>query len=60
MGEGVEIYPIGCCFRILFPGGSVNLRKSDYARVAKIFYKLAIEVTTSYCLLFQITFVIFP
>ncbi|KAI5126792.1 Gamma-Glutamyl Hydrolase [Manis pentadactyla] len=28
---------------ILFPGGSVNLRKSDYARVAKIFYKLAIE-----------------
>ncbi|XP_059971914.1 gamma-glutamyl hydrolase isoform X2 [Mesoplodon densirostris] len=28
---------------ILFPGGSVNLMKSGYARVAKIFYKLAIQ-----------------
>ncbi|XP_066873579.1 gamma-glutamyl hydrolase isoform X2 [Kogia breviceps] len=28
---------------ILFPGGGVNLMKSDYAHVAKIFYKLAIQ-----------------
>ncbi|XP_036686892.1 gamma-glutamyl hydrolase isoform X2 [Balaenoptera musculus] len=28
---------------ILFPGGGVNLMKSGYAHVAKIFYKLAIQ-----------------
>ncbi|XP_012503370.1 PREDICTED: gamma-glutamyl hydrolase [Propithecus coquereli] len=28
---------------VLFPGGSVDLKRSDYARVAKIFYKLAIQ-----------------
>nr|XP_002710570.2 gamma-glutamyl hydrolase [Oryctolagus cuniculus] len=28
---------------VLFPGGSVNLVRSDYAHVAKIFYKLAIQ-----------------
>uniref|UniRef100_A0A8C9PFV6 folate gamma-glutamyl hydrolase n=1 Tax=Spermophilus dauricus TaxID=99837 RepID=A0A8C9PFV6_SPEDA len=31
------------CFRILFPGGSVDLKRSDYAQVAKIFYDLAIQ-----------------
>lgn len=33
------------CFRILFPGGSVNIKKSGYAHVAKIFYTLAIQVS---------------
>ncbi|XP_045416653.1 gamma-glutamyl hydrolase [Lemur catta] len=28
---------------VLFPGGSVDLKRSDYARVAKIFYRLAIQ-----------------
>ncbi|XP_018888412.4 gamma-glutamyl hydrolase isoform X1 [Gorilla gorilla gorilla] len=28
---------------ILFPGGSVDLRHSDYAKVAKIFYNLSIQ-----------------
>ncbi|XP_010358670.1 gamma-glutamyl hydrolase [Rhinopithecus roxellana] len=28
---------------ILFPGGSVDLRRSDYAKVAKIFYDLSIQ-----------------
>ncbi|XP_032326069.1 gamma-glutamyl hydrolase [Camelus ferus] len=28
---------------VLFPGGSVNLKKSGYAQVARIFYKLAIQ-----------------
>ncbi|KAL2766750.1 gamma-glutamyl hydrolase precursor [Daubentonia madagascariensis] len=28
---------------VLFPGGSVDLERSDYAKVAKIFYKLAIQ-----------------
>ncbi|XP_075861392.1 gamma-glutamyl hydrolase isoform X2 [Microcebus murinus] len=28
---------------VLFPGGSVDLKRSDYAKVAKIFYKLAIQ-----------------
>uniref|UniRef100_A0A7I2V5P2 folate gamma-glutamyl hydrolase n=1 Tax=Homo sapiens TaxID=9606 RepID=A0A7I2V5P2_HUMAN len=28
---------------ILFPGGSVDLRRSDYAKVAKIFYNLSIQ-----------------
>uniref|UniRef100_A0A8C3WDL5 Gamma-glutamyl hydrolase n=1 Tax=Catagonus wagneri TaxID=51154 RepID=A0A8C3WDL5_9CETA len=28
---------------ILFPGGSVNIKKSGYARVAKLFYTLAIQ-----------------
>ncbi|XP_007937663.1 gamma-glutamyl hydrolase [Orycteropus afer afer] len=28
---------------ILFPGGSVNLRTSDYAKVAKIFYNFALK-----------------
>ncbi|XP_005323027.1 gamma-glutamyl hydrolase isoform X1 [Ictidomys tridecemlineatus] len=28
---------------ILFPGGSVDLKRSDYAQVAKIFYDLAIQ-----------------
>ncbi|EPY80307.1 gamma-glutamyl hydrolase precursor [Camelus ferus] len=34
-------------------GGSVNLKKSGYAQVARIFYKLAIQVNISYFLLFQ-------
>lgn len=33
-------------FRVLFPGGGVNLRTSEYSRVAKIFYRKALEVIT--------------
>eukprot|EP00069_Balaena_mysticetus_P011561 bmy_01351T0 len=43
---------------ILFPGGSVNLMKSGYAHVAKIFYKLAIQV--SFCPLQSRMFQNFP
>lgn len=31
-------------FRILFPGGGVSLVSSGYAKAARIFYRLAIEV----------------
>lgn len=33
-------------FRVLFPGGGVDLRTSEYSRVAKIFYHKALEVIT--------------
>lgn len=33
-------------FRILFPGGGVDLRTSEYSRVAKLFYHKALEVIT--------------
>jgi len=33
-------------FRVLFPGGGVDLKTSEYSRVAKIFYRKALEVIT--------------
>lgn len=33
-----------CLFSLLFIGGAADLVTSDYARVAKIFYRLALEV----------------
>lgn len=33
-------------FRVLLPGGGVDLRTSEYSRVAKIFYHKALEVIT--------------
>lgn len=33
-------------FRVLFPGGGVDLKTSEYSRVAKIFYHKALEVIT--------------
>lgn len=31
-------------FRVLLPGGGVDLRTSEYSRVAKMFYHKALEV----------------
>lgn len=32
--------------RVLLPGGGVDLKTSEYSRVAKIFYHKALEVIT--------------
>ncbi|XP_012668738.1 gamma-glutamyl hydrolase [Otolemur garnettii] len=39
---GARVMPVRYAL-ILFPGGSVDIQRSDYARVADIFYKLAIQ-----------------
>lgn len=31
-------------FRVLFPGGAVNLETSQYSKIASLFYDLAIQV----------------
>lgn len=54
------LHLIWFCFRVLFPGGSVNLMHSGYAHVAKIFYNLAIQVKTGCFLLFIWVFLTFP
>lgn len=40
-------HPVCCLFSLLFIGGAVDLQRSDYARVAKIFYNLALKVWTA-------------
>lgn len=39
-------HTVRCVCRLLLIGGAVDLEKSDYARVAKIFYSLALKVCT--------------
>lgn len=45
-----------CLFSLLLIGGAVDLETSDYARVANIFYRLALRVSAAqyyfYCLCF--------
>lgn len=39
--------PVSCLFSLLLIGGAADLETSDFAKVAKIFYNLALKVRTA-------------